>query len=61
MIKLLTAVAQAYVAYVGLKQRRYIDEIEDEIDRLARDGSASAKLRIERLSKRLNREQQRIV
>jgi len=61
MIKLITAVLQAYVAYVGLKQRRYLDEIEDQIDELARDGSATAKLRIERLAKRHSREQQRII
>ena len=36
-----------------------VDEIEDEIDELARNGSASAKLRIERLGKRLKRERER--
>jgi len=39
------------------KRRRYIYEMEDQIDDLAADGSPTAKLRIERLSKRLRFEQ----
>ena len=58
-MRLITAALEAFIAFVNLKNRRYIDEIEDEIDELARDGSPSAKLRIERLGKRLSRERQR--
>ena len=60
MIKLLTAAAKAYIAYVGLKQRTYVYELEDDIDELAADGSPAAKLRIERLAKRLKFERERI-
>tara|TARA_B100000519_G_scaffold178876_1_gene169438 strand:- start:285 stop:500 length:216 start_codon:yes stop_codon:yes gene_type:complete len=58
-MRLITAALEAFVAYINLKNRRYIDEIEDEIDELARIGTPSAKLRIERLGKRLSRERQR--
>ena len=44
---------------MNLKKARYIDEIEDEIDELARAGTPAAKLRIDRLGKRLDRERQR--
>lgn len=60
MIKLLTELIKAYVAYVGLKQRTYVYELEDDIDELAADGSPAAKLRIERLAKRLKFERERI-
>ena len=60
MIKLLTAAAKAYISYVGLKQRTYVYELEDDIDELAADGSPAAKLRIERLAKRLKFERERI-
>ena len=60
-LRLLTAALEAFVAYLNLKNRRYIDEIEDEIDELARVGTPSAKLRIERLGKRLSRERQRTI
>ena len=60
MIKLLTAVAKAYIATLQWKQRRFIYELEDQIDSLAADGSPSAKLRIERLAKRLKFERERI-
>ena len=58
-MRLITAALEAFVGLIELKKTRYIDEIEDEIDELARDGSPSAKLRIERLGKRLSRERQR--
>ena len=58
-MKLLTAALQAYVAYTNLKLRRYIDDLEDEIDKLASVGDAASVLRIERLSKRIKREQLR--
>ena len=57
MIKLLTELIKAYVATLNWKRRRYIYELEDEIDSLAADGSPAAKLRIERLSRRLRFEQ----
>lgn len=57
-MRLVTAALEAFVAYMNSKNRRYIDEIEDEIDELARIGTPSAKLRIERLGKRLSRERQ---
>ncbi len=45
--------------YTKGKQRRYIYDLEDEIDKLAADGSPYAKLRIERLSGRLQLERKR--
>lgn len=60
MIKLLTELIKAYVAMLNWKRRRYIYELEDTIDKLAADGSPSAKLRIERLAKRLKFERERI-
>lgn len=57
MIKLLTELIKAYVATLNWKRRRYIYELEDKIDSLAADGSPAAKLRIERLSRRLRFEQ----
>ena len=60
MIRLLTELIKAYIAYVGLKQRTYVYELEDDIDDLAADGSPAAKLRIERLAKRLKFERERI-
>jgi len=60
VIRLLTELIKAYVAYVGLKQRTYVYELEDDIDELAADGSPAAKLRIERLAKRLKFERERI-
>ena len=56
MIKLLTASLRAFVAHLKWKQRHYIYGLEDEIDELAAYGSAAAKLRLERLGKRLERE-----
>jgi hypothetical protein len=56
VIRLLTAALRAFVAHLEWKQRNYIYELEDAIDELATDGSPAAKLRIERLAKRLKRE-----
>ena len=50
---------EAFVNYTKLKQRRYIYDLEDEMDRLAADGSPAAKLRLERLSGRLGLERKR--
>ena len=54
--QLLKAALQAYVAYAEWRQRTYVYKMEDEVDDLAADASPVAKLRIERLSKRLKRE-----
>ena len=59
MIKVIVAALQAYVSYVKLKHRRFVYELEDEIDELAADGSPAAKLRLERIAKRLHRELKR--
>jgi len=59
MIKVITAALYAYVSYVKLKHRRFVYELEDEIDELAADGSPAAKLRLERIAKRLHRELKR--
>ena len=61
MIKVITAALYAYVSYVKLKHRRFVYELEDEIDSLAADGSPAAKLRLERIAKRLHRELKRDV
>lgn len=60
MIRLLAELFKAYAAMLEWKRRIYIYELEDEIDDLAADGSPAAKLRIERLSKRLRFERERI-
>ena len=59
MIKLLTELIKAYVAMLDWKKRLYTYELEDQIDDLAAIGSPAAKLRIERLSRRLLFEQKR--
>ena len=58
-MRLITAALEAFVGLIELKKTRYIDEIEDEIDELARIGSSAAKFGIERLGKRLSRERER--
>jgi len=57
VIKLITELIKAYVAMLNWKRRVFIYELEDEIDDLAADGSPAAKLRIERISRRLRFEQ----
>ena len=57
--RIIVLALEAYVNYTKLKQRRYIYDLEDEIDRLAADGSPAAKLRLERLSGRLGLERKR--
>lgn len=59
MIRAIAAALEAYVLYIKLKHRRYVYELEDEIDELAADGSPAAKLRLERVAKRLHRELKR--
>ena len=54
--RLLTAALNAYIEYVRLQKDKRIDSLEDELDRLAADGSAASKLRIARIAQRLKRE-----
>ena len=54
--RLLTTALEVYIAYANWRQRTYVYDLEDEIDRLAADGSPAAKLRLERLAPRLERE-----
>lgn len=51
----ITAACNAYAAWVSYQREKEIDEIEDDIDRLAAIGDAASELRIERLSQRLRR------
>ena len=57
--RIIVLALEAYVNYTKLKQRRYIYDLEDEMDSLAADGSPAAKLRMERLSGRLGLERKR--
>ena len=57
--RIIVLALEAYVNYTKGKQRRYIYDLEDKIDRLAADGSPSAKLQLERLSGRLQLERKR--
>lgn len=59
MIKLITAALKVYISNLKWKQRIYVYQLEDEIDDLAADGSPAAKLRLERLAKRLQFERER--
>ena len=57
--RIIVLALEAYVNYTKGKQRRYIYDLEDEIDKLAADGSPAAKLQLERLSGRLQLERKR--
>lgn len=57
--RIIVLALEAYVNYTRSKQRRYIYDLEDKIDKLAADGSPAAKLQIERLSGRLKFERKR--
>jgi hypothetical protein len=59
VIAALTAALNAFVEYIRWKRDRRLDDLEDELDRLAADGSPSSKLRIERIARRIKREQKR--
>tara|TARA_R100001510_G_scaffold28586_1_gene25259 strand:+ start:7009 stop:7194 length:186 start_codon:yes stop_codon:yes gene_type:complete len=54
--RLLTTALEAYIAYANWRKRTYVYDLEDTVDALAADGSPAAKLRLERLAKRLERE-----
>ena len=60
MIKLILAALEAYILHARWRQRTFVYELEDKIDELATDGSPVAKLRIERLGRRLRTERERI-
>ena len=55
LLAALTAALNAFTAWVQWQREQEIDRIEDEMDRLAADGSSAAKLRLERLAQRRNR------
>ena len=62
MQALLVAVAaacNAYASWVAWQRETQIDQIEDEIDRLAAVGDAASKLQLERLAKRIARKRER--
>lgn len=59
MIAALTAALNAFVEYIRWKRDRRIDDLEDELDSLAADGSPASKLRIERIYRRIKRERER--
>ena len=54
------AACNAYAAWIKWQQETEIDQIEDEIDKLAAIGTPIAKLRIERLHVRKKRKCQQI-
>lgn len=51
----LTSACTAFAEWVKWQRETEIDRLEDEMDRLAADGSPAAKLRMERLGKRRKR------
>ena len=57
--RIIVLALEAYVNYTRSKQRKYVYDLEDEVDRLAADGSPAAKLQLERLSGRLQIERKR--
>ena len=60
LLDALAAAGNAYAAWVDWQRETEIDRIEDEMDALAADGSAAAKLRLERLAARLRRKRERL-
>ena len=52
---------RAYILWVQSEVERELDNLEDEIDTLAANGSPAAKLRIERLASRLAYKRKRII
>jgi hypothetical protein len=51
----ITRALEAYIVYVQLQRETRIDQIEDEIDRVAAIGDAASKLRTRRLLLRKKR------
>jgi len=60
-IRLLTAALNAYIEHIRLKRDTRLDDLYDELDRLAADGSPASKLRIERIAQRIKRERERLI
>ena len=60
-LRIIVLALEAYVNYTRSKHRKYVYGLEDEIDRLAADGSPAAKLQLERLSRRLKTERELLV
>lgn len=60
LLAAIAAACNAYAAWVAWQREAQLDTIEDEIDLLAADGTPAAKLRIERLAKRLQRKRQQL-
>ena len=60
-IRLLTAALNAYIEHIRLKRDTRLDDLYDELDRLAADGSPASKLRIERIAQRIQRERERVI
>jgi len=60
-IRLLTAALNAYIEHIRLKRDSRLDDLYDELDRLAADGSPVSKLRIERVAQRIKRERERAI
>ena len=57
--RIIVLALEAYINYTKLKQRRYVYDLEDEMDKFAAIGTPAAKLRLERLSGRLGLERKR--
>jgi len=57
--RIIVLALEAYVNYTRSKQRKYVYDLEDQIDKLASLGTPAAKLRLERLSGRLSVERKR--
>lgn len=55
LLQALTSACNAYAQWVLRQRETELDQIEDELDRLAGIGDGSSKLRIERLAQRLKR------
>ena len=60
-IRLLTAALNAYIENIRLKRDTRLDDLQDELDRLAADGSPASKLRLERVAQRIKRERERTI
>jgi hypothetical protein len=56
----LTALIHQHSEYLKSKREDEIDELEDQIDALAANGSPASKLRMERLAKRLKRKTEQL-
>ena len=59
--KLLTAALNAYIEHIRLKRDNRLDDLQDELDRLAASGDPVSLLQMERVAERIKREQQRLI